>query len=44
MVGAATAMVKAFGALLKVIYDFVASDLSPAARTMNINYASLLSL
>jgi hypothetical protein len=42
--GAAAAMAKAFGALVKVIYDFVASDLSPAARTMNNSFASLLSL
>jgi hypothetical protein len=44
MVGAAAPMAKAFGALVKVIYDFVVSDLSPAARTMDISYTSLLSL
>jgi hypothetical protein len=32
-VGAAATMAKAFGALMKVIYDFAASDLSPASVT-----------
>jgi hypothetical protein len=43
-IGAAATMAKAFGALIKVIYDFVASDLSPAARQLNIIYASLLAI
>jgi hypothetical protein len=43
-VGAAATMTKAFGALVKVIYDFVVSDLSPAARRLNIIYASFLSI
>jgi hypothetical protein len=43
-IGAAAAMAKAFGALIKVIYDFIASDLSPAARHLNIIYASLLAI
>jgi hypothetical protein len=35
-------MAKAFGALVKVIYDFIATELTPAARDLNVIYASLL--
>jgi hypothetical protein len=35
-------MAKAFGALVKVIYDFIATDLTHAARDLNMIYASLL--
>jgi hypothetical protein len=41
-IGAAAAMAKAFGALIKVIYDFIATELTPAARDLNVIYASLL--
>jgi hypothetical protein len=35
-------MAKAFGALVKVIYDFIATELTPAALDLNMIYASLL--
>jgi hypothetical protein len=37
IVGAAAAMAKSFGALVKVTFDFAASDLSSGARTLNIS-------
>jgi hypothetical protein len=36
-VGAAAAMAKSFGVLVKVTFDFAASDLSGGARTFNIS-------
>jgi hypothetical protein len=43
-VGATAAMTKSFGALVKVIYDFTASDLSREAFQFNIFYVTFLRL